>query len=133
MPIDLASAAITLILGLAIGGLVGWLASRPGLSRLQNALEKDRALRQQSAREMKTQVEDVTLSATKPLGVGVAQQPRAAASARAANPAARGVRASTPRWSGQAIAGAVRTGGYQQTWRIRPMEKQLPMHASRRC
>ena len=44
MPIDLASAAITLILGLAIGGLVGWLASRPGLSRLQNALEKDRAV-----------------------------------------------------------------------------------------
>ena len=44
MPIDLASAAITLILGLAIGGLVGWLASRPGLSRLQNTLEKDRAV-----------------------------------------------------------------------------------------
>ncbi len=44
MPIDLASPAITLILGLAIGGLVGWLASRPALSRLQNALEKDRAV-----------------------------------------------------------------------------------------
>src|SRR6185503_3705024 len=44
MPIDLASAAITLILGLAIGGLVGWLASRPELSRLQNTLEKDRAV-----------------------------------------------------------------------------------------
>jgi hypothetical protein len=44
MPIDLVAAAITLILGLAIGCLVGWLASRPGVSRLQGALEKDRAV-----------------------------------------------------------------------------------------
>src|SRR6185295_5630417 len=44
MPIDLVAVAITLILGLAIGCLVGWLASRPGVSRLQSALEKDRAV-----------------------------------------------------------------------------------------
>ena len=44
MPIDLTAGAITLILGLAIGAAVGWLASRPALSRLQLALEKDRAV-----------------------------------------------------------------------------------------
>jgi DNA recombination protein RmuC len=44
MPIDLTAVAITLILGLAIGAAVGWLASRPALSRLQLALEKDRAI-----------------------------------------------------------------------------------------
>jgi DNA recombination protein RmuC len=44
MPIDLTAVAITLILGLAIGAAVGWLASRPALSRLQLALEKDRAV-----------------------------------------------------------------------------------------
>ena len=44
MPIDLTAVAITLILGLAIGATVGWLASRPALSRLQLALEKDRAV-----------------------------------------------------------------------------------------
>jgi DNA recombination protein RmuC len=44
MPIDLTAVAITLILGIAIGAAVGWLASRPTLSRLQLALEKDRAV-----------------------------------------------------------------------------------------
>ena len=44
MPIDLTAVAITLILGIAIGAAVGWLASRPALSRLQLALEKDRAV-----------------------------------------------------------------------------------------
>ena len=44
MPIDLTAVAITLILGLAIGALVGWLASRPAHARLQHALEKDRAV-----------------------------------------------------------------------------------------
>lgn len=36
--------AITLILGLAIGALVGWLASRPAQTRLHTELEKDRAV-----------------------------------------------------------------------------------------
>src|SRR5215210_6187448 len=44
MSIDLQTAVITLILGLAIGGLVGWLASRPAHVRLQHALEQDRAV-----------------------------------------------------------------------------------------
>ena len=35
---------ITLILGLAIGALVGWLASRPSQARLQAELERDRAV-----------------------------------------------------------------------------------------
>lgn len=44
MPIDLTALAITLILGLAIGGVIAWLASRPALSRLQLALERERAV-----------------------------------------------------------------------------------------
>jgi DNA recombination protein RmuC len=44
MSIDFQTAAITLILGLAIGALVGWLASRPAQARLQHALEQDRAV-----------------------------------------------------------------------------------------
>jgi DNA recombination protein RmuC len=44
MPIELTAVAITLILGLAVGGVLGWLASRPAISRLQLALEKDRAV-----------------------------------------------------------------------------------------
>jgi len=44
MSIDLQTALTTLILGLAIGGLVGWLASRPAHARLQHALDQDRAV-----------------------------------------------------------------------------------------
>ena len=44
MSIDLVAAVITLVLGLAIGALVGWLACRPAHSRLRYALEKDRAV-----------------------------------------------------------------------------------------
>jgi DNA recombination protein RmuC len=44
MPIEFLATVITLILGLAIGATVGWLASRPRQSRLQAELEKDRAV-----------------------------------------------------------------------------------------
>jgi DNA recombination protein RmuC len=44
MPIDLTAVAITLIAGLAVGAAISWLASRPVLSRLQMALEKERAV-----------------------------------------------------------------------------------------
>jgi DNA recombination protein RmuC len=44
MSIDPLAIAITLILGLAAGVLVGWLASRPAQARLQSELEKDRAV-----------------------------------------------------------------------------------------
>jgi DNA recombination protein RmuC len=35
---------VTLIVGLAIGGAIGWLASRPACTRLQTELEKERAV-----------------------------------------------------------------------------------------
>lgn len=35
---------IALLLGLALGGLVGWLAGRPGLARLQASLDRERAV-----------------------------------------------------------------------------------------
>jgi len=44
MPIDVLTIAITLILGVAIGAMVGWLASRPLQGRLSSELEKDRAV-----------------------------------------------------------------------------------------
>ena len=44
MPIDFLAIAITLILGLAIGVMVGWLASRPAQTVLKTELEKDRAV-----------------------------------------------------------------------------------------
>src|SRR3972149_4029625 len=44
MPIDLLSLLITLILGLTIGVMVGWLASRPAQTRLHTALDKERAI-----------------------------------------------------------------------------------------
>jgi len=44
MSIEFLAAVIILILGLAIGATIGWLASRPGQSRLQAELEKDRAV-----------------------------------------------------------------------------------------
>jgi len=44
MPIDVLTIAITLILGVAIGAMVGWLASRPLQGRLRSELEKDRAV-----------------------------------------------------------------------------------------
>src|SRR6516164_6027943 len=47
MPIDLIVSVVlvsTLIAGLAIGMLVGWLAARPGRGRLQAELERDRAV-----------------------------------------------------------------------------------------
>jgi len=44
MVIDSQTAVITLILGLAIGALVGWLASRPAHARLRHTLDKDRAV-----------------------------------------------------------------------------------------
>jgi uncharacterized membrane-anchored protein YhcB (DUF1043 family) len=44
MSIELLVALLTLILGLAIGAVVGWLASRPAHTRLQTEIEKDRAV-----------------------------------------------------------------------------------------
>ena len=44
MPIELTAVTITLILGVAVGTAIGWLASRPAVSRLQLALETDRAV-----------------------------------------------------------------------------------------
>src|SRR5712692_5721526 len=44
MSIEFFAIAITLTLGLAIGVMVGWLASRPARTRLQIELEKDRAV-----------------------------------------------------------------------------------------
>jgi DNA recombination protein RmuC len=42
--IESLATVIALILGLAIGAIVGWLASRPALTRVQTELEKDRAV-----------------------------------------------------------------------------------------
>jgi DNA recombination protein RmuC len=44
MSIDVLTIAITLILGVAIGAMVGWLASRPAQAHLRTELEKDRAV-----------------------------------------------------------------------------------------
>src|SRR3954470_2735059 len=44
MSIDPVTIGITLILGVAIGVAFGWLASRPGQTRLQTELEKNRAV-----------------------------------------------------------------------------------------
>src|SRR5215467_843917 len=44
MSIGFLTIAVTLILGLAIGAMVGWLASRPGQAHLRTELEKDRAV-----------------------------------------------------------------------------------------
>jgi len=44
MSIDFPTIAITLILGVAIGAMVGWLASRPVQTHLRTELEKDRAV-----------------------------------------------------------------------------------------
>src|SRR5258706_11073973 len=44
MSIEFLVIAITLILGLAIGVMVGWLASRPAHAALRTELEKDRAV-----------------------------------------------------------------------------------------
>jgi DNA recombination protein RmuC len=44
MSIELPAIVITLALGLAIGAMVGWLASRPARTRLRTELEKDRAV-----------------------------------------------------------------------------------------
>ena len=44
MSIEFLAIAITLILGLAIGVMVGWLASRPAQAALRTELEKDRAV-----------------------------------------------------------------------------------------
>jgi len=44
MSIDPLTVVITLIVGLAIGVVVGWLASRPAQARLLTELEKDRAV-----------------------------------------------------------------------------------------
>ncbi len=44
MSIEPLAIVITLTLGLAIGALAGWLASRPAQTRLQTELEKDRAV-----------------------------------------------------------------------------------------
>jgi len=44
MAIEIVSFVVTLILGLAVGAVVGWLASRPGYSRLQSTLDTDRAV-----------------------------------------------------------------------------------------
>src|SRR5947207_2739235 len=44
MSIEFPAIVITLTLGLAIGAMVGWLASRPARTRLRTELEKDRAV-----------------------------------------------------------------------------------------
>src|SRR5262249_50622428 len=44
MSIDLVPLVLVLLFGALIGALVGWLSSRPSLSRLQSELEKERAL-----------------------------------------------------------------------------------------
>jgi DNA recombination protein RmuC len=44
VPIEPLTLVITLSTGLALGALVGWLASRPAQTRLQTELEKDRAV-----------------------------------------------------------------------------------------
>src|SRR5437773_5664506 len=44
MSIEFPAIVITLPLGLAIGAMVGWLASRPARTRLRTELEKDRAV-----------------------------------------------------------------------------------------
>ena len=44
MSIELLTPVILLVVGFAVGALVGWLASRPGHTRLQSELEKDRAV-----------------------------------------------------------------------------------------
>jgi DNA recombination protein RmuC len=44
MSIDFLTIAVTLILGVAIGAMVGWLASRTGQAVLRTELEKDRAV-----------------------------------------------------------------------------------------
>ncbi|HMF97590.1 MAG TPA: DNA recombination protein RmuC [Vicinamibacterales bacterium] len=44
MAIDIVPIGVTLILGLAIGAVVGWLASRPGYARLHSTLDRDRAV-----------------------------------------------------------------------------------------
>src|SRR5262249_46722266 len=43
MPVDV-SVVLFLTLGLSVGALVGWLASRPAVARLQSQLERDRAV-----------------------------------------------------------------------------------------
>ena len=65
---------------------------------------------QQSARDMKTQVEDVTLSAARLPGGGMPQNPGATASAGVARSAGQGVVPTAARWSGRAVTGAVLTG-----------------------
>jgi DNA recombination protein RmuC len=44
MAIDIVPLGVTLLLGLAIGAVVGWLASRPGYARLHGRLDTDRAV-----------------------------------------------------------------------------------------
>jgi DNA recombination protein RmuC len=44
MAIDIVPIAITLSLGLALGAMVGWLASRPGYARLRSTIDTDRAV-----------------------------------------------------------------------------------------
>ena len=44
MSIQFLVIVIALMLGLAIGVMVGWLASRPGHAALRTELEKDRAV-----------------------------------------------------------------------------------------
>src|SRR5262245_36078250 len=44
MAIDIVLFPVTLIVGLAIGAVVGWLASRPGYARLHGTLDRDRAV-----------------------------------------------------------------------------------------
>src|SRR5215470_15487355 len=44
MAIEIIPIGVTLIFGLAIGAVVGWLASRPACQRLQNQLDQDRAV-----------------------------------------------------------------------------------------
>lgn len=49
MPID-PTVLLFILVGLAIGALIGWLAARPGLARMQSELEKERAVHAERAR-----------------------------------------------------------------------------------
>src|SRR5213076_3408075 len=44
MSIGFSALVLTLTLGLAVGAMIGWLASRPARTRLRTELEKDRAV-----------------------------------------------------------------------------------------
>jgi len=61
MSIEFAAIALTLTLGLVIGAIVGWLATRPALARVTTELDKDRAVhaeRLKAYQEAETRLRD---------------------------------------------------------------------------